>query len=84
MARGPVRYIAIVQGHPDPGARHFGHALAGAYAAGAREAAFVEQVFRPSFIFPDSKPGESLGFVSALRQKKALAGKSARIVATMA
>lgn len=29
------RRIAIVQGHPDAGARHFGHALADAYAEGA-------------------------------------------------
>ena len=46
--------------------------------------AFLEQTFRPHFMFPDSHPGESLGFVSALKQRKALAGKSARIVATMA
>jgi putative NADPH-quinone reductase len=145
MARAGGRHIAIVQGHPDPGARHFGHALADAYAIGAREAgrhvevievatldfpflhsrndleseeipevirtaqsiighcdhllliypvwnggtpailrAFLEQTFRPHFMFPDTKPGESLGFVSALKQRKAVAGKSARIVATMA
>ncbi len=30
--------ILIIQGHPDAGARHFGHALAEAYAAGALEA----------------------------------------------
>jgi putative NADPH-quinone reductase len=29
--------ILIIQGHPDAGARHFGHALAEAYAEGARE-----------------------------------------------
>lgn len=29
--------IAIIQGHPDPGGGHFGHALAEAYAHGARE-----------------------------------------------
>lgn len=145
MARTDGRHIAIVQGHPDSVARHFGHALADAYASGAREAgrevecieiatldfpflhsrndlesddipdvirtaqsiisrsdhllliypvwnggtpamlrAFLEQTFRPHFMFPDSKPGESLGFVSALKQRKGLAGKSARIVATMA
>ena len=29
--------IAIIQGHPDPAGGHFGHALAEAYAHGARE-----------------------------------------------
>lgn len=29
--------IAIIQGHPDPAGRHFGHALAAAYATGAHE-----------------------------------------------
>jgi putative NADPH-quinone reductase len=29
------RRILIIQGHPDPAGGHFGHALAGAYAAGA-------------------------------------------------
>lgn len=32
------RRILIIQGHPDSGARHFGHALAEAYAAGAAAA----------------------------------------------
>jgi putative NADPH-quinone reductase len=32
------RQIAIIQGHPDPQGGHYGHALAEAYAAGAREA----------------------------------------------
>lgn len=31
------RKITIIQGHPDPTARHFGHALAEAYARGATE-----------------------------------------------
>jgi putative NADPH-quinone reductase len=44
---------------------------------------FMEQTFRPSFIFPDARPGEQLGFFSALRQRKALKGKTARIVVTM-
>lgn len=30
--------ILLVQGHPDPGAKRFGHALAAAYAEGARDA----------------------------------------------
>lgn len=30
--------ILVLQGHPDPSASHFGHALADAYAAGAAEA----------------------------------------------
>jgi putative NADPH-quinone reductase len=45
--------------------------------------AFMEQAFRPSFIFPDTKPGEPLGFSSVFRQRKALKGKTARVVATM-
>ena len=32
------RRILLLQGHPDPDARHFGHALASRYADGAREA----------------------------------------------
>ncbi len=30
--------ITLIQGHPDPAGEHLGHALAAAYAAGAREA----------------------------------------------
>lgn len=30
--------IVLIQGHPDASARHFGHALADAYAEGARAA----------------------------------------------
>lgn len=37
MATG-TRHVVIVQGHPDPQHRHFCHALADAYAAGARGA----------------------------------------------
>lgn len=33
-----VRRIVIIQGHPDPAGRHFCHALADAYAKGARHA----------------------------------------------
>jgi putative NADPH-quinone reductase len=145
MMPAGARRIALLQGHPDVRTIHFGHALADAYATGARKAghtvevlevskldfpflrcredlesdvipdairaaqslisgadhlvmiypvwnggtpamlrAFLEQTFRPRFIFPDTKPGESVGFVSALRQRKALTGKSAHIVATMA
>ena len=32
------KQIAIIQGHPDPQGRHFGHALAEAYALSARDA----------------------------------------------
>jgi putative NADPH-quinone reductase len=32
-----TRRIAIIQGHPDPSGDRFGHALAGAYAEGARK-----------------------------------------------
>ena len=44
---------------------------------------FLEQTFRSTFIFPDAKPGERLGFSSYFSQRKALTGKSGRIVATM-
>jgi putative NADPH-quinone reductase len=142
---GPrTKHIAIIQGHPDPQGHHFCHALAEAYAAGAREAGhkvevidvarlefpllrsredlehaavpeairqsqdaltrsdhvvlifpvwngampallkgFLEQTFRSTFIFPDAKPDERLGFASYFSQRKALAGRSGRIVATM-
>lgn len=32
------RRLAIIQGHPDPAGKHFGHALADSYAQAAREA----------------------------------------------
>jgi putative NADPH-quinone reductase len=44
---------------------------------------FLEQTFRPAFIFPDAKAGEPLGFSSWFTQRKALTGKTARIVVTM-
>jgi len=139
-----TRHVAIIQGHPDPEHRHFCHALADAYAIGAREAGhdvvfidvarldfplarsrddlehrpppeairqaqialaradhivlvfpiwngampavlkgFLEQTFRSSFIFPDVRPDERLGFSSYYSQRKALTGKSGRVVATM-
>lgn len=139
-----TRSILIIQGHPDAGEQHLCHALADAYAEGAREAdhaidvidvaklefpllrsavdfehgeppasirhaqaalarcdhlvllypvwnsampallkGFFEQTFRPGFVFPDRQPGERLGFFSALRQRKALKGKTARVIVTM-
>jgi putative NADPH-quinone reductase len=45
--------------------------------------AFFEQTFRSSFVFPDAKPGEKLGFTSYFKQRKALAGKTARTIVTM-
>jgi len=139
-----TKHVVIVQGHPDPQHRHFCHALAEAYAVGAREAGhdvvtvdvaqldfplarsredlesgttpeairqvqdaltranhivlfypvwngampallkgFLEQTFRSSFVFPDAKPNERLGFSSYFSQRKALTGKSGRVVATM-
>jgi len=44
---------------------------------------FFEQVFRPAFIFPDSAANERLGFFSYYTQRKALKGKTARVVITM-
>ena len=43
---------------------------------------FLEQTFRSTFIFPDAKPDERLGF-SSYSQRKALRGKSGCVVATM-
>ncbi|MBM4134611.1 MAG: NAD(P)H-dependent oxidoreductase [Nitrospira sp.] len=37
------RRIAIIQGHPDAGARHFGHALADEYAKGAEDGGHAVQ-----------------------------------------
>jgi len=139
-----AKHIAIIQGHPDPAGHHFCHALAQAYATGAREVGhdvefidvgtlefpllrrradleggvipkavqdaqaaltradhvvmifpvwnggmpallkgFLEQTFRASFMFPEAKPGTALGFSSYFTQRKALAGKTARVIATM-
>jgi putative NADPH-quinone reductase len=136
--------VTIIQGHPDPAGGHFGHALAEAYASGAREAGhqvdvlqvsqldfpllsnngefekstppdsirlaqsaiaradhlvfvypvwdgtiparlkgFLEQTFRPSFLYPRWRPGMRLGFRSFFTEKKVLRGKTARVVATM-
>jgi putative NADPH-quinone reductase len=44
---------------------------------------FLEQTFRPAFIFPDAKCDARLGFFSALKQRRALQGRTARVVATM-
>jgi putative NADPH-quinone reductase len=44
---------------------------------------FLEQTFRPAFIFPDTKADKPLGFFAYYTQNKALKGKSARVVATM-
>lgn len=44
---------------------------------------FLEQTFRPDFVFPDASKDKPLGFFSALVRKKRLKGKTARIVATM-
>jgi putative NADPH-quinone reductase len=45
--------------------------------------AFMEQAFRPSFAFPNADADARLSFVSALRARKALSGKTARVVTTM-
>lgn len=44
MSRADPKRILIIQGHPDAAAEHFGHALAQAYAAAAREAGHEVQV----------------------------------------
>ncbi|WP_291297215.1 NAD(P)H-dependent oxidoreductase [Elioraea sp.] len=48
-----ARRIVIIQGHPDPAGGHFCHALADAYAAGAREAGHgVETVTAATLALP--------------------------------
>lgn len=48
-----ARRIAILQGHPDPAGRHFGHALADAYAQGAVQAGHeIRQVDIARLEFP--------------------------------
>ncbi len=45
--------ILLIQGHPDPAARHYGHALAAAYAEGARQAGHeVREVVVAALEFP--------------------------------
>lgn len=45
--------IVIIQGHPDHSAKHYGHALAGAYADGARESGHdVEIIEVAGLAFP--------------------------------
>jgi putative NADPH-quinone reductase len=45
--------------------------------------AFMEQTFRPSFSFPDAPADAKLSVASAFTQRKALTGKSARVITTM-
>lgn len=48
-----TKRILVVQGHPDPERSHFGHALAAAYAAGARQAGHeVTEIDVASIDFP--------------------------------
>ena len=48
-----ARRILLIQGHPDPALTHFGHALAEAYAAAAREAGHqVENLYVAQLDFP--------------------------------
>lgn len=51
--------------------------------APARLRAFMEQVFRPGFTFPDAKVGQKLKFSAAFTERKGLADKSARVITTM-
>ena len=44
---------------------------------------FLEQAFRPAFIFPNLKAGEHVSFTSYFSQRKVLHGKSARVIVTM-
>jgi len=45
--------------------------------------AFMEQAFRPSFLFPEVPPEARLSFAAALTTRKALKGKTARVIVTM-
>jgi len=48
-----LKHIAVIQGHPDPQGRHYCHALAEAYATGAREAGHaVEMIDIAHLEFP--------------------------------
>lgn len=61
MSREPSRSrrrITILQGHPDPNARHLGHALAEAYAKGTMEAGHevrVLEIAQIDFPLPQSQ-----------------------------
>ena len=44
---------------------------------------FMEQAFRPAFAFPNADADSQLSLMSALRARKALSGKSARVITTM-
>jgi putative NADPH-quinone reductase len=44
---------------------------------------FLEQTFRPTFVFPGTKPNERLTFTSYFSRRKSLSGRSARVIATM-
>ena len=84
----------LAKGAPPPGIRHAQSALLACDhvvmiyplwngAAPALVRAFMEQTLRPSFIFPDAAPDARLSFAAAFTQRKALKGKSARVIATM-
>jgi len=45
--------------------------------------AFLEQTLRPAFIFPEIEATGALGLFSYFSQRKALKGKTARVVVTM-
>jgi putative NADPH-quinone reductase len=90
------RRIAIIQGHPDARARHFGHGLADEYAKGAEDGSHDHLVILyplwlgdmpailKAFFEQTFRPG--FAFTPAEQghvPKKRLTGKSARIVVTM-
>jgi putative NADPH-quinone reductase len=53
MTRKMAKRIVIVQGHPDPQTRHFGHALADEYAKGAEDGGHeIKRIEVASIEFP--------------------------------
>ena len=56
-----TKWIALVQGHPDPLPRHFCHALADAYASAARNAGHTVDIVNVGLLeFPLARSREDL------------------------
>lgn len=79
-----MKRIVIIQGHPDPARGHFGHALAAAYAAGARRAGFeVTEIEVAQLDFPllNSKAEFEHGAVpEAIRAAQETIGRAEHLV----
>lgn len=67
------RRITIIQGHPDPSDQRFGHALAEAYAQGAKEADHevrLIQVAKINFPLLRSQEDRKSGTLQAVCRKR--------------